>query len=228
MSQYLASDDANPEFVGAHNPDSRLSCRFFVMPVQNNFKSEMEGRPIFDDVEMVEIHVPGDKLNIVVTPTREDHKRRFPLQWAHYAAKKEGDQRLAGKTPITAWVQLTPAQAEELRWLKFLSVEDVANASDTALQSLKMIGGMTPYKLREAAQNYLHAAAGKAVSERDQEAIASLRAENDTLRTQMQMQSADFESRFAQLAERINIAPAPAAEMQADADQAPTPRKARA
>lgn len=228
MSQYLASDDANPEFVGAHNPDSRLSCRFFVMPVQNNFKSEMEGRPIFDDLEMVEIHVPGDKLNVVVAPTREEHKRRFPLQWAHYSAKKEGDQRLAGKTPITAWVQLTPAQAEELRWLKFLSVEDVANASDTALQSLKMIGGMTPYKLREAAQNYLAAAAGKAVSQRDQEAIASLRAENDTLRAQMQTQAASFEDRFAQLAAKINAAPAPAVDIPMDVEQEPTPRKAKA
>lgn len=215
MSQYLASDDANPEFVGAFNPDSRLSARFFTKPLQNNFRSEIEGRPIFEDIEMVEIHVPGDKYNIVCQPTREDHKKRFPLQWAHYANRKEGDQRLAGKTPINQWPRLTPAQAEELRHMKFLSVEDVANASDTALQALGMVGGMSPFAFREHAQRFLQAAAGDAALQKESAVVQALREQNAALQEQMQAQAArmaSFENRFAALADKNNAAiEAPAA-----------------
>ena len=83
MSQMLASDLNNPEFVGASNPDARLSVVFFSKPLKNNFRTEQEGRPIFDDCDMVRIYVPGDDKNIVETFVRDDHKRRFPLQWAH-------------------------------------------------------------------------------------------------------------------------------------------------
>jgi hypothetical protein len=182
---FLPSDDQNPDFLGAHNPDNRLTARFFVHPVKNDFKSEEQGRPIFDDVTMVRIDCPGDQLNVVVAPVRADHKRRFPLQWAHFNNQMEGDQRLAGKTPINMWPRLTPAQCEELRYLKFLSVEDVANASDGALQTIGMVGGMSPFAFREHAQRFLALASSDAVATKQADALAAANKETAELRQTM-------------------------------------------
>ena len=193
MSQMLASDLNNPEFVGASNPDARLSVVFFSKPLKNNFRTEQEGRPIFDDCDMVRIYVPGDDKNIVETFVRDDHKRRFPLQWAHYQNKMQGDQRLAGKTPINQWPRITPAQAEELRALKFLSVEDVANASDSNIQQIGMLAGMSPYAFREAAQRYLKLASDESAAAKGDERLKAMEAENQAMKEQMQKMQAHFE-----------------------------------
>jgi len=162
MSQLLASDANNPQFVGAYNPDAALTVRFHRRPIQQPFLSQKEGRPIFHDVDFIEIFTPGNSLNIIDTPVREEHKRRFPQQWAAFQNAHGGDQREIG-TALTAWPFLTASQAEEFKALKFFTVEQVANASDLQLQSLGMVGGANPHVIRDRAKAYLSAAAGTAV-----------------------------------------------------------------
>lgn len=217
--QYLASDVANPEFQGAHNADQGVSAIFYSKPMQNMFESKEKGRPIFIDVDMVKIYVPGDDKNVVDTFAREDHKERFPKQWAHYSNKREGDQLSIGRTPLSQWQRLTPAQAEELRALKFFSVDDIANASDTALQKIGMVAGMSPFAFREAAQRFLELADGEA-----KEGKAA--AENTELRGMLaaqQEQMAAMQAKFAELAAAQSAAaPDPLAALaQANTAQAP-------
>lgn len=192
----IASDLNNPEFVGATNPDSKLTVQFYSRPVQNEFRSQQEGRPIFDDVDFVKIHLPGDKNNIVDVPVRDEHKARFPLHWAHYQNKRGGDQRLVGKTPINMWPRITPAQAEELRAMHFLAVEDVANASDAQIQRLGMVAGMSPYAFREAAQRFLQVASGDAAATQAEERIKQIEEERTKER-------AEFDERMKAMQEQI-------------------------
>lgn len=159
----IASDADNPQFQGAHNPDSRLAVRFYVRPVKNEFESEAQGRPIFTDVDYVEIFVPGDNNTIIDQPVREDHKKRFPIQWAHFQNQHAKDTREIG-TPLSEWPQVTKAQVEELRALKFYTVDSIANASDQNIMRLGMIAGMSPYAFREKAQQFLKMASGVAVA----------------------------------------------------------------
>jgi uncharacterized coiled-coil protein SlyX len=190
---YLASDDQNPDFVGAHNPDNRLTVRFYKQAVQNNFRSEQEGRPIYDELDMVNIHVPGDQLTAVAAIVREDHKRRFPVQWAMYQNQNSGDQALAGKTPLEHWPRLNKAQVAELKHLKFLSVEDIAFASDTQLQAIGMSGGMSPFAFRDIAKRFLEMAAGEAAATKADARAADLErqlAEQREVMAQMQSQLA--------------------------------------
>ena len=217
---YLASDDANPDFVGANNPDNRLTAVFHKKPVQNNFMSEKEGRPIYDDVDMVRINVPGDALTTIEAIVREDHKRRFPLQWAIFKNQNSGDQLLAGKTPLEHWPRLSPAQVAELKHLKFLAIEDIANASDTQLQAIGMCGGMSPFAFRDIAVRFLKLAADEASGSKHDEKLNAVEAENAALRAQM----ASFEARFAELAAKSNSAPpeasaAPVAALESLANQ---------
>lgn len=167
------------------NPDSALNVLFYSRPLQNEFESEQQKRPIFYDVDMIKIWTPGDDKNIVDTFARDDHKARFPQQWAHYMNKKSGDQSMAGKTPLNQWPRLTPAMVEELRAIKFFSVEDVAHASDANIQRIGMIAGMSPHAFREAAKSYLRLAAGEANESQATAEAAAAREEAAELRKQM-------------------------------------------
>lgn len=180
----LASDAANPDFVGAHNPDAALIVEFYDRPVQNNFQSSKQGRPIFEDVAYVRINVPGLKDMLWDMPARSDHQRRFPLQWQHYVNKTKGDAREIG-TPIAEWPQLTRSQAEEFRGLKFYTIEAIANASDLNINALGMIGGMNPYVLREKARAFLKTATDTALPQHQAEELAKRDAEIAMLKEQM-------------------------------------------
>jgi len=181
----LASDDANPEFQGARNPDSALMVKFYNRAVQNNVESSQVGRPIFQDIIYIEIMTPGNSLNIIDTPAREDHKRRFPLQWAAFNNANGGEQATIG-TPITSWPFLTKAQAEEMKALKFLTVEMLAGASDGQLQVIGMVGGANPMVLRERAKAYLDASRGTAQPQH----MAAELAKRDEIIADMQKQIA--------------------------------------
>ena len=155
----LASDSQNTEFTGAHNPDDRLAVRFFVKPEQNNYQSQQEGRPIYEDREFVRIEVPGDAKTIIETYVRDEHKLRFPRQWMAFAMNRENPET---GTPLSEWPQVTASQSEMLKAQKFRTVESIANASDLQLQSIGMIAGMAPMSFRERARAFLAAASGTA------------------------------------------------------------------
>jgi len=202
MGNMLASDLNNPDYVGATNPDARLAVRFFSQPVQNEWESQRQGRPIFQDVDFVEIQVPGDTTSKIVQAVREDHKKRFPLHWAHYQNNKGGEESAVG-TPLSQWQRITPAQAEELRALKFKTVESIAYASDSNLQSLKMIAGMSGYALRDHAKRFLSLAQEDAQAGQNEERAKKMEEENQALKDQLAKQAetlAEMQAAIAELA----------------------------
>lgn len=174
-SARLASDLDNTDFTGATNPDSRLAVQFYSRPMPNEFESDKQGRPIFYDADFVKIFVPGDSTSVIDTPVREEHKKRFPLHWAHYQNQHAGDQREIG-TPLSQWPRLSPAQVEELRALKFHTVENVANASDASLQRLGMVAGMSPFAFRDHAVRFLALAKDDSVAQAAEEKAKALEA----------------------------------------------------
>lgn len=180
------------------NADSRLAVRFESKPRKNEFLSEKEGRPIFEDVDYITIYVPGDSTLTVVAEVREDHKQRFPLQWAHYQNKHSDDPRNIG-TPISQWPLVTPAMAEELRAIKFYTVESIAAASDIQLQNIGMRAGMNPLVFRTRAQNYLKVAADESAIHRNDQELAKLREENASIKAETDAKLAAMQEQMAQL-----------------------------
>jgi len=192
----LASDEANPQFVGARNPDAALVVEFYTRAVQDMFKSGKAGRPIFSDVIYIKILVPGVKESQIDRPAREDDKARFPHQWAHYHNKTEGDARELG-TPLTEWPVITRSAAEEFRSLKFFTVEAIANASDLNINNLGMIGGMAPHILREKARAFLAGAKDTALVQSQAEELAKRDAEIERLKAEMARIAAMVEAKAA-------------------------------
>lgn len=199
----IASDLNNPEFSGASNPDSRLAVQFYSKPVQNAFRSQEEARPIFEDVDFVKIYVPGDSTLVIDTPAREDHKARFPLQWAHYQNKHGGDSKLIG-TPLSQWPLVTAAQAEELKALKFFTVEQIANAGDAQLQRLGMVAGMSPHAFRDRAQRFLAVAKQESDVNHSEERIKALEAENARIQQESAAQIRVLQDQMAALAAAVS------------------------
>lgn len=131
--------------------------RFYRDAIENPAASKAEGRPIFDEVEMVEVRIPGDKLTVFVSPVEEHHKERWP---EIYAAFKRNEERAASGTPLEHWAHptMTRSRVAELKAANILSVEELASVPDNVLGRL----GMGSRELREAARAYIDAAKGGA------------------------------------------------------------------
>ena len=180
------------------NGDENLYAEFYIKPVKQNFASEEAGRPIFQDVVFVKIMTPSDQLTQIDTIAREDHKARFPRQWAHFQNKQAGQQQVIG-TPVGEWPQLTASAAEELRALKFFTVELVANANDGQLQRIGMIAGMSPNSLRDKARAFLNLASDSAEEAKREAEIAELKAENERIKTETDRKLAEMQEQMKSL-----------------------------
>lgn len=180
--------------------DGRLAVQFYIKPMKNEFMTEKEGRPIFEDVEFVKIFVPGDSTLVIDTFAREEHKKRFPMQYAHFK-NMHGDEAKNVGTPITQWPLITASQAEELKALKYYTVESVATASDAQLQRIGMIAGMSPHAFRDRAIKYLKIAKEEAGAHEQDEKIKALEAENAKLKAETDRKLAEMQEQMAALIE---------------------------
>lgn len=132
----LATDMDNSDFVGARNPDDDLWVKFDSRKYLNAYESEQQGHPIYEMRDFITIQSPGDTRTVIETFVQESHKKRFPRQWAHYQNTKTNID--ADGWAIDTWPVITAAQAEELKYRKFQTVEQFADASYAIVQALGM------------------------------------------------------------------------------------------
>lgn len=127
------------------NGDSQLHVEFYTSDVKG-----WEGKPF------VRIVIPGDKNTIIDQPVKDDHKARFPRQWLYYQSQQGEAAAQEIGTPLSQWNKDAPDEINrdhiaELSILKFVTVEQLALASDQQLQ--RIMGGIG---LRERARQYLN------------------------------------------------------------------------
>jgi hypothetical protein len=157
--------------------DSRLQVRFYKKSVQQEQESIEAGRPIFKEFDFVHICVAGDTLTEIDTYALNSHKQRFPIQWANYMNRVGAhDEEIVG-TPLSEWPLVSKSQAEEMRAMKFHTVESIANASDQQLQRMGMAAGMSPYAFRDKAKAFLNLATTAAETDKREAEINALKEE---------------------------------------------------
>jgi len=160
-----------------NNADNRLQVRFYKRPVQQEQESLDAGRPIFKEFDFVHICVAGDTLTEIDTYAYASHKTRFPIQWANYMNRQgANDVEIVG-TPVSEWPIVSKSQAEELRALKFHTVEAIAGASDQQIQRMGMAAGMSPYAFRDKAKAFLNLATNAAETDKRETEINFLKEE---------------------------------------------------
>lgn len=180
------------------NADSQLAVRFYKRPVEIKDETLAQGRPIFKEMDFITIMTPGDQLNIIDTIAEERHKRRFPLHWADYQNKTGNHEGFTG-TPLSEWPLLTMGQAEELKGIKFYTVEAVANCGDQQLQRIGMIAGMSPYAFRDKAKAFLSVANQTADISKREEEVTQLREENAKIRSETDAKLAAMQEQMTAL-----------------------------
>lgn len=160
-----------------NNADSRLQVKFYKRPVQQEQETLEAGRPIYKEFDFVHICVAGDTLTEIDTYVLNSHKTRFPIQWANYQNRIGRDDQEVVGTPLSEWPLISKSQAEELRALKFHTVESIASASDLQLQRMGMAAGMSPYAFRDKAKSYLNLAQNALQTDKREQELNDLREE---------------------------------------------------
>lgn len=126
--------------------DAHLRVRFFRGKEYHSFKKEWVG------VDMVEIRQPGER-DVLHRAVTEEHKMRFPRQWAAY---QEGREQTVDGTPIEVLFEGHPEVLANLRMHGITVVEQLANATETALGRL----GMGARQHKAKAEAFLEARGG--------------------------------------------------------------------
>ena len=178
--------------------DARLAVQFYKKSVKQDIASDEAGRPIFKEFDFVRIMIPGDNLTEIDTYAQESHKQRFPRQWAHYQNQVANHQDIVG-TPLDQWPQITRSQADELRGLKFHTVESIADCSDQQLQRIGMVAGMSPHNFRLKAKAFLNLANDSAeVAQREAE-LAQVKEENAKIKAETDAKLAAMQEQMSAL-----------------------------
>lgn len=180
---------------------SMVITSFLIEPMRNNYRSEQEGRDIYDDVVCIRKVVAGSRDEIFRIATDED-KRENPKEWAAFQDRRED---MVSGTPLSEWPPASASFAREMAYFNVKTVEQLAGLADG--EAMKM--GMGIQEKAVAARAWLQAANGNEAQ------IAKVANENKQLSDQLAEAMRQMEIMKAQMAELQEIAeektaPAPA------------------
>lgn len=143
---------------------------FRIHTTENKAKSKEAGRPIFDDMEVVEVRFAGDRNKVSVFPAHAvcgqtqdqdgdyrtmTYAERWPEQYKRFKAKQT---QVAEGTPVDELPFLTQAKRSELKALSIYTAEALASLDGQPLKNL----GQGGRELKNQAQAYLDRASGTA------------------------------------------------------------------
>lgn len=163
-----------------------ITARFCIEAKQNKLKSAQMGRPVYDDVEYVEVMHHGDKNSILKYPVKDIHRNRWPKE---YEAFRKGQDVQVEGTRLEQWPPISKSEIATLKAMGIYTVEQLSEMKDDAITRY----GMGGRKLVNTAKAYLKAAQSGS-------GITQLQAENEKLQ-------ARIASLEAQLGERQESQP---------------------
>ncbi len=155
--------------------DKTVIPHFFLDAVHLSYRSEQEGRPIFEDREFVRIIIAGDNKSEHVREVTAEDRERWPEAYRRFKAGLAEREQMVG-TPLKEWSALRPAEIRMWEAVNVFTVEQLAALSDHALQTFGMGARETQIK----AKAYLANAADAAQS-------TAYAAENDRLKTEIDL-----------------------------------------
>ena len=150
----LGIADADPHhFMPSHQreADKNLLVKFFTKPRQDMAETEKQGRPIYKDVEYVDIKIPGNRNSGACRPATQADKQRFP---DHYRAFKDRitEDYIEG-TLLAEWPLISRSMAQELTFFHVKTVEQLATMADGQAAKFMGLAG-----IRQKAKTWLEAA----------------------------------------------------------------------
>jgi len=169
--QQLDYDHTMHERHGAG--DEALLVKFFIKPAEDQKASKEAGRPIFHDIEWIDIRIPGNKDNVVCRPLRQRDIERFPRHYAAFKQRIEKGAEAVVGTPLELFPFVTAARVEELKFFNIRTVEQLAATPDSTAGKF-----MGFHDLKKKAQDFMRASELSAPAAK----IAELEQSNKELR----------------------------------------------
>lgn len=127
--------------------DSNLFARFYIHPQLQQEQSKEEGRPVYKEVEYVEIFIKGQKNSTFSRAVTDEDKADYPIAWKAF---KENNPDLTEGTPIKFLAGVGPGVVLELNGVGVRTIEDMAELTDAGLDNIR--GGRM---LQQRAKAYL-------------------------------------------------------------------------
>ena len=161
-----------------HGDDRELIVEFVKEAVRNNFKSEQAGHEVYEDRDFVWIRFAGDRTRELKKPVTEEHRQRWPVQWARYQAQ---EAQVNEGLPLEEWAAISKSTALNLKGQNVFTVEQLSAIGDHVIDKL----GMGARELRKKAQAFLSRATDGAETMRLIEENRKLREDMEVLKQQM-------------------------------------------
>lgn len=139
---------------------------------ENKHESMVQGRPVGEYVDYIEIRGLGQDKQVVIRKVQPKDLIEYERQWSLYQRGLEQQQE---GTPLEQWSYLVPGDVLRLKSNNVHTIEACAALSDAGCHNI----GAGAIELRKRAQYYLEHDAPKA-------AHANARAEADELRLKVQ------------------------------------------
>ena len=162
----------------------KMAVFFHAVQVQNNFKTALEKRPIFEEKIFLKKLVPGDNTLTIDRPMREQDMEDFPVEWARYEQKKEA---AVPGTTIEVWNVISETQKAEFKALNIFTIDQFAQLSDIAGNRI-----MGFNDLRDKARAFIAAA-------EDSQMFDKIRAETDEKLKAQDVEMAELRAMISEL-----------------------------
>jgi hypothetical protein len=172
QSEFTKPDESR--FAG----DARLYVEFSRKPRLHPGRSREEGRAIYEEVDYVRIHVPGDKSSVVERPVSEQDAYRFADRYAKW---KAGQSEAVTGTPLSSLPTMSPSKIEEYKFFKIVTVEQLAEANDNLGAKFMSFNAD-----KQRAQAFLQVAANNAPIEKMNSELQKRDMEIENLRTMVE------------------------------------------
>jgi hypothetical protein len=173
--------------------DDKLLVKFEIRSRPDSVATMKEGRPIFKDVEYIDIKIPGSRTGGACRPASHADKQRFPR---HYEAFQQRIEEPTEGTPLAEWPLISRSQAEEFAYHNVKTVENLVAMSDTNAGNFMGVNA-----LKKKAKRWLEQASSEA----------------DTAHLQEELQKRD--DLIAAMQEQLNKLTADAAEVEPEPHQ---------
>lgn len=172
-----------PQLIGdagvpiAPNPkpgDEKLFTVFYPKSKINGIKSKEAGRPIYEEVDYVRIHIPGDKHTIIDRKVTDEDRSRFFTRYLHY--KMTQTNAAQAGMPLAQWTGVSRSQADELKHFNVNTVEQLAGLPDQFGQRF-----MGFFDLRRKAREYIEGAKDREAAEENVKLKEKLAAQDEAM-----------------------------------------------
>jgi len=119
--------------------DAGLNVQFYKHAELNTWRSQQEGRKVFDEHVYIRILTPANRLNVIERRATDEDRQRFNRQFRAFVER--GEQLLSG-TPLSEMPGMSQGRVLEFAALKVTTVEQLAGMPDSTVQLLGT-GGTT-------------------------------------------------------------------------------------